>query len=62
MVDFTLTLTADERQYLLELLEASLKNMRVEEHRTRASSFREFVIKQENAVESVLNKLRQTPK
>lgn len=58
MADFTMAVTADERQFLLDLLEASLKNLRVEEHRTRAPSFREHIIKQEAALESLLKKLQ----
>jgi hypothetical protein len=59
MNEFTMTITAGERQCLLDLLEVTLKNLRVEEHRTRAPSFREHVIEREAAVESLLKKLQQ---
>jgi hypothetical protein len=57
MGDTQLTLTADERQYLTELLEGTLKAMRVEEHRTRTPSFREHILKQESIVAALLTKL-----
>jgi hypothetical protein len=59
MNEFTMTITAEERQCLLDLLEVTLKNLRVEEHRTRAPAFREHVIEREAAVESLLKKLQQ---
>jgi hypothetical protein len=62
MTETTLKLTADERAFLLELLERTLKDTRVEEHRTRAPSYREFVLKQEGAMASIMGKLGQPPK
>ena len=50
-------LTDEERAFLRELLEKSLKDARVEEHRTRTLSYREYVLKQERLLESLLNKL-----
>ena len=52
-------LTDEERAFLRELLEKSLKDARVEEHRTRTPSYRASVIEREKLLESVLNKLRQ---
>jgi hypothetical protein len=57
MAELQLTLTSDERDYLVNLLETTLKEARIEEHRTRAPSYREHVIEQENLVVSLLGKL-----
>ena len=59
MSDLEVMLSAEERDYLLELLETTLTNMRVEEHRTRAPRFRELVLEQEKLVLGLENKLRQ---
>ena len=61
MNETTLHLTNEERTFLAELLEKSLKDARIEEHRTRAPSFREFVLRQEALIASLLGKLGQTP-
>ena len=52
-----LTLTAEERECLAEILQMTLKETRVEEHRTRTLSYREYVIQRENLIQSVLGKL-----
>jgi hypothetical protein len=52
-----LTLTPEERQFLVGLLEMAMKDTRVEEHRTRTLSYREYVLKQERLLESLLSKL-----
>lgn len=52
-----LTLTSSERECLVHLLEKALKQTRIEEHRTRAPSYREHVISEEEAITSVLAKL-----
>jgi hypothetical protein len=62
MADSQLTLTADERTYLVHVLESSLKNHRVEEHRTRAPSYREQILQEERILEQLLAKLGHTPK
>jgi len=56
------TLSAEERNYLVQVLEIALKNHRVEEHRTRAPSYREQILQEEKLIEQVLAKLGQTPK
>jgi hypothetical protein len=56
-----LTLTAEERQYLVGLLENTLKVTLVEEHRTRAPSYREHVLHNEEIIQAVLKKLQQSP-
>lgn len=57
MPEPTLNLTTEERECLLQLLDRALKDARIEEHRTRAPSYREFVLKQENLILAVLTKL-----
>jgi hypothetical protein len=61
MSDATLTLTADERETLIRLLEETLKATQVEEHRTRAPSARQVVLKQEDVITSLLRKLGKPP-
>ena len=51
------TLTAEEAKYLVEVLEESLKTTRVEEHRTRAPTYREYVIRHEELIAAILAKL-----
>ena len=58
---FPITLTAEERQCLVDFLETTLKGMRVEEHRTRTPTYREHVLQQEELLGGVLKKLRQQP-
>ena len=62
MGESQVTLSADERNYLVQVLETALKNHRVEEHRTRAPSYREQILQEEKLIEQVLAKLGQTPK
>jgi hypothetical protein len=59
MAELQVTFTAEEREYLLELLEHVLKETRIEEHRTRTPSFREHVLHREELLQQVMNKLRQ---
>lgn len=54
-----ITITAEEKQYLVELLSLALKEMRIEEHRTRTPAYREHVLQQEALAESMLAKLKQ---
>ncbi len=61
MAEFQVTLNSEERQYLLDLLKVTLKETRVEEHRTRTPSYREHVLHKEAIVEGLLNKLQQAP-
>ena len=58
MAESNLTLTNEERACLVNLLETVLRDTRIEEHRTRAPSFREHVLQKEQLVESVLKKLK----
>jgi hypothetical protein len=57
MADVQLSLSDQERAYLVELLERQLKETRVEEHRTRNPSYREHVLRDESVMESLLTKL-----
>jgi hypothetical protein len=57
MADSQLTLTAEERQFLVELLEMVLKDTQIEEHRTRTLSFREHIVHREEIIASLLGKL-----
>jgi hypothetical protein len=62
MAELQLTLTAEEREYLLALLETVLKDKRVEEHRTRTPSYRkEVVLPEENLIVTLLSKLGRPP-
>jgi len=58
MPDSQLTLTNEERTMLVELLEAAMKNVLVEEHRTEAMSYRKLVLEKENAIARILEKLK----
>jgi hypothetical protein len=60
MAEFTLTLSAEERAFLAELLNVILKETRVEEHRTRAPTYRATVLHKEDMLASVLKKLGQS--
>jgi hypothetical protein len=61
MFDNPITLTAEERQYLADLLKVRLKEARIEEHRTRTPLYRENVLHQETMIVNLLNKLGQPP-
>jgi tRNA(Ile)-lysidine synthase TilS/MesJ len=55
--ELQLTLTSDECEYLVNLLENVLKDTRIEEHRTRTPSYREHVLHQEELIVALLSKL-----
>lgn len=61
MADSQLTLTAEERDYLVSLLETALKDARVEEHRTRTPSYRQHVLHDEALIAALLTKLGRPP-
>jgi hypothetical protein len=61
MADLQLTLTTDERHFLQNLLERTLKDTLIEEHRTRTLSYREYVVHNEEIIQAVLTKLQQSP-
>jgi hypothetical protein len=60
MPDLQLTLTAVERQYLVDLLKTVLKDTRIEEHRTRTPLYRENVIRTEEMILDLLRRLGVT--
>ena len=62
MSDVQLSLTRPERECLVGILERVLKETRVEEHRTRAPTYREHVVDQEHLISALLTKLGQPPK
>jgi hypothetical protein len=57
MAELQVTLADEERQYLVDLLETTLKDKRVEEHRTRTPSYRTHVLEQEEVILRLLKKL-----
>jgi hypothetical protein len=59
MPELQVTLTDEERRYLQQLLERTLKDAQIEEHRTRTPSYREYVLHEEALANSVLAKVRQ---
>jgi hypothetical protein len=61
MPDVQLSLSDAQREYLTHLLETTLKNTRVEEHRTRTPSYREQVEQQETLIVELLTKLGKPP-
>jgi hypothetical protein len=59
MADFTLVLNEREREELLLLLEQSLKDTRVEVHRTHTPGYRENVQMEEALLRGLLDKVRK---
>lgn len=53
-----LRLTAEERDFLVNLLQAMEKETLVEEHRTRAIDYREHILHRESLITGLLEKLR----
>jgi hypothetical protein len=61
MAELQITLTAEERQCLLDVLGQMLKTQRIEEHRTRTPLYRETVLREEALITNVLKKLGAPP-
>jgi hypothetical protein len=59
MAEHQMMLTAEEHDFLRRLLEEALKETRIEEHRTRKLSYREYVLQKENLLIGLLDKLQQ---
>jgi hypothetical protein len=57
MTDLPLELSAEERDYLANVLESLLKQKLVEEHRTRSLSYRPIVAHEEELLRRLLDKL-----
>ena len=62
MPDCSLSLTDEERNFLIEHLETHLMQTRLEEHRTDSPRFREQVHQAVELVERLLARLRAMPK
>jgi hypothetical protein len=60
MAESSLTLTTEERQFLVGLLELVLKDTQIEEHRTRTPSYRDHILQRENLINGLLGKVRQS--
>lgn len=60
MSSFTLTLDEREREELMMVLNAWLKDIRVEVHRTHTPGFRENVQQEEAMVRRLLDKVRDS--
>jgi hypothetical protein len=58
MAELQVMLNDEERQYLTDLLERTLKETRVEEHRTRSPRYRENVIREEMLMVELLKKIQ----
>jgi hypothetical protein len=57
MVEVQVMISDEEQRYLVGLLEQTLKDALVEEHRTRTPSYRQDVIHREDVIRALLNKL-----
>ena len=57
-----LQLSAEEREFLVAFLQTALKDTLVEEHRTRAPSYREHIVQREDLITGLLKKLGQPGK
>jgi hypothetical protein len=58
MAESQFELSADERSFLVSLLEIAQKETRIEEHRTRAPSYREHIVHQGDLIAELLAKLK----
>jgi hypothetical protein len=61
MADLQITLTAEQRTFLVGLLETAYKESLVEEHRTEAPTYREHVIHHGELIAELLGKLGKPP-
>ena len=57
MTEIQFSLTIQEGEFLANLLEAVLKDRRVEEHRTRTPTYRQNILHDEDIIRSLLGKL-----
>jgi hypothetical protein len=60
MADSHLEMTAEEKEFLLRLLQTSLQTGRVEKHHTDAFEYKELVQQEISLIETLLAKLKQT--
>jgi hypothetical protein len=54
-------LTGEERATLVQVLESTLKDTLIEEHRTRKPSYREAVVHHGELIARILGKLKEAP-
>jgi hypothetical protein len=59
MNQIQLSLSPAEQSFLVSFLEETLKETRIEEHRTRTPSYREHIVQREEIIASLLEKLNQ---
>lgn len=57
MPELSLTLSDEERKFLVELLEVVMKDTQREEHRTRVLSYRDHILHREHLIAALLGKL-----
>lgn len=60
MGNASLELSMEERNFLADYLSIALKEVQVEEHRTRSPSYREFVTHNKELLASIVCKLQGT--
>ena len=60
MAEHVLVLTAEEREYLVGLLNSALSETRVEARRTHTPDWREHVLHAEDLIRGLLAKVRPT--
>ncbi len=60
MTDLQMNLSEPERQFLIELLEESLKEIEIEEHRTKTLSYRKLILNQESMIRQLLQRLQRS--
>ena len=58
MAETQFELSAEECSFLVGLLETAQKETRIEEHRTRAPSYREHIVHQGDLIAALLAKLK----
>jgi hypothetical protein len=57
MNEIQLTLSAEEKELLVSLLEREISQRLIEEHRTRKPSYRQYIQRDEAILQAVLKKL-----
>jgi hypothetical protein len=58
MADIHLSLTSEERNLLLEILDSERRDIRVEERHSATTDYKQVVAHQEEILEGILQKLR----
>lgn len=60
MTECQFNITTEERDLLVEVLEDVLREIRVEEHRTRAPGYRERILRREDLIGDMIHRLGHT--